>query len=373
LRVVELTRQLVRLPSESSAPTRTEPAGPENRVAEFLFSTLQQGGLKTWKQPVTEKRYNVLAHYPGEGPKLLLTGHMDTVSAQGMTDPFDGRLADNRIWGRGACDDKGPLAAVVSVLLWMQEKGLGSHYDIIFAATVDEESQMMGAQKLAGWLEDFDLCIALEPTCLKIVRGHKGDLRLKITTKGRAAHSSEPGQGENAVEKMLHLMNGLSGNANDFLRFPGNLDCGRATFSVTSIHGGGSSNIIPDHCNMTVDFRLLPDMTPEKVLQKVYSIIGSGAEIEVLFSGSGMITEFNQPLVKRLAEILTCRQEDPGPVCVSYATDCCRLVAKGPCIVWGPGDIRQAHNQVEFIEVGQLHKAVEVLQEYLCLSEQESG
>jgi acetylornithine deacetylase/succinyl-diaminopimelate desuccinylase-like protein len=367
LRAVELTRQLVRLPSESSAPTSTAPASPENRVADFLFSTLQQGGLKTWKQPVTGKRFNVLAHYPGEGPKLLLTGHMDTVSAQGMTDPFDGRLADNRIWGRGACDDKGPLAAVVSVLLWMQEKGLDSYYDIIFAATVDEESQMTGAQKLAGWLEDFDLCIALEPTCLKIVRGHKGNLRLKITTNGRATHSSEPAHGDNAVEKMLHLMNGLSGYVKDFSRFSGNLDCGKAAFSITSIHGGSSSNIIPDHCAVTVDFRLLPDMVPEKILQDVHAIIGPGAEIEVFFSGSGMTTDFDQPLVTRLAEIITGRQEDPGPVCVSYATDCCRLVAKGPCIVWGPGDIRQAHNQVEFIEVGQLHKAVAVLQEFLCL------
>jgi len=363
---VNLTRQLVRLPSESSDPTLTDGECPEGKVGELLVDVFSRSGIRSHTVAVKGKRRNVVARYPGHGPRLLLVGHMDTVSGRGMQEPFGGHLRGDRIWGRGACDDKGPLAVAVSVLRWMQEQKCKSFFDIIFAASIDEECTLAGAAQLAESIDFFDLCIALEPTGLKIVSGHKGDLRLKITTVGKAVHSSMPEQGENAVEKLLEIASELAVYKEGFVNVPKCPSFGGPSFSVTSMHGGSSSNIIPDSCAMTVDLRLMPEMDPLMILKDIQSIVGPRAQIEVLFAGSGMTTDYMHPCIQRLAGTLRKCDEDPGPVRVSYATDCSELSARGPCIVWGPGDIAQAHQLEEFIEIAALAKAVLILKNFLC-------
>jgi len=363
---IELTRRLIQLPSESSGHTLSDVEWPERKVGEFLLHVLEGSGFKPFTFAAKGNRHNVIARYPGDGPRLLLVGHMDTVSAGGMQEPFAASLRDGRIWGRGACDDKGPLAAAIAVLRWMQEQKSKCFFDLFFAASVDEECTLAGAGQLANWIEYFDLCIAMEPTGLKIVRGHKGDLRLKITTSGKSTHSSSPELGDNAVEKILSLAAEMDKYKEQFAALPDAEPFGKPTLAITSIHGGSSSNMIPDSCSMTVDCRLLPEMEPQSILNKIQADIGARAEIEVLFAGSGMLTDYDHSLVQRLASSILRENEDPGPACVSFATDCSRLVARGPCIVWGPGNIAQAHHQAEYIEIAALEKAVRILQKFLC-------
>ncbi len=125
--------------------------------------------------------------------------HSDTVSAEGMSKGFSGEIKENAIWGRGACDDKGPLAVALSTLAGLQQQNIKLAYDVTFAATVDEECTMAGAAALANTFGPWDLCIGLEPTELRLINAHKGVHRCKISTRGRAVHSSAPEQGQNAI------------------------------------------------------------------------------------------------------------------------------------------------------------------------------
>lgn len=365
---VELTRQLIQIPSESSDQTLTDAAAPEAAMERKLQDFADQAGLHAFRLPVNDKRNNIIIEFKGKGPRLLVVGHMDTVSARGMVDPFVAQLEGGRIRGRGACDDKGPLACALSVLAWMKTKALVPAFDLTLAATVDEECTLAGAEKLAAWIDSFDLCLALEPTQLRIVSAHKGDLRLLVRTQGKAAHSSAPAKGINAIDKMLPVIEALQRFRQTIMaQKAAHPFCGRESLSFTTIHAGSSGNIVPDDCAMTVDLRLQPGTRPEDVFQEIREILPEESSVEVLFAGAGMETDFRLPVIQELSELLRASDIAPGPVAAAFATDCCRLAGRGPCIVWGPGSIEQAHQLEEFIEIDQLAKAVRILQSFFLL------
>ncbi len=362
---VELTRQLIRIPSESSDQTLTDATAPEAIMEKKLLDFAGKTGLHAFLLPVTDKRNNVVIEFKGKGPRLLVVGHMDTVSARGLPDPFSARLDNGRIRGRGACDDKGPLASALSVLAWMRAEGLAPAFDLTFAATVDEECTLGGAAKLAPWIGSFDLCLALEPTELRIVCAHKGDLRLLVRTKGKAAHSSAPDNGVNAIDKMLPVVEALQGFRQKLAQKAAHPLCGGNTLSFTTLHAGSSGNIIPDECALTVDIRLQPGSQPEKVYKQLCGVLPEDTFVDQLFAGAGIETDYNLPLIQRLSAIIEDCGVAPGPDAVAYATDCSRLAARGPCVVWGPGSIRQAHQREEFIETEQIALAVAILRKFL--------
>ncbi|MEJ2689884.1 MAG: M20/M25/M40 family metallo-hydrolase, partial [Deltaproteobacteria bacterium] len=142
--------------------------------------------------------------------------------------------------------------------------------------------------------------------------------------------------------------------------------CGKTTLSLTSLHAGSSSNIIPDECALTVDIRLPPGYYPEDVYKQLGEILPEDATMELLFGGQGMETDYNLPIIQTLADSVRDHGITPGPDAAAYATDCCRLASRGPCIVWGPGSIEQAHQHDEFIEVDQIALAVGILQKFFC-------
>ncbi len=273
---VELTRQFIQVPSESSDQTLTDPSAPEEAMEKKLLDFAGKAGLHAFRLPVTETRNNIIIECKGDGPRVLVAGHMDTVSARGMAVPFAAPLGNGRINGRGACDDKGPLACALAVLAWMKGKGLLPAFDLTLAATVDEECTLAGAEKLAAWIGSFDLCIALEPTELRVVCAHKGDLRLKIRTIGRAVHSSAPEKGINAIDKMLPIIESLQRFRQKLATRTAHPLCGETTLSLTSLHAGSSSNIIPGDCALTVDIRLQPGIDPEEVYRQVCGLLPAG-------------------------------------------------------------------------------------------------
>jgi acetylornithine deacetylase/succinyl-diaminopimelate desuccinylase-like protein len=365
--IITMTRELVRIPSESSNPISSSQSYPEKKVLEYLSSICLAADLKYHTTEALPGRDNLVVRLPNPGaPRLLIVGHMDTVSGAGMEEPFSGELRDGMILGRGSCDDKGPLAAgLAAVIALHRDLGVAPAYDITFAGSIDEECTMSGAEGLAAELEDWDLCIALEPTDLKIINAHKGVYRCRITTRGRAAHSSHPDQGHNAVTSMIPIINDLDG-LRVKMAMNKHPDLGRASLAVTKIQGGSSVNTIPDLCEAVVDIRLLPDMHISDVAEQIRSCVGDRGQVDEIYTGDGISTSMNNPLITALAASIKSGGGDPRPNTAAFATHCSRHHQKGPSIVWGPGNIHQAHQATEYITVDQLEQSFHILKDFLA-------
>lgn len=362
---LNLTQDLIRIPSESSKHTQTDADHPENKVTEFLASFCLTRSIDFELQEVKSGRNNFIAYFPKKNaPKLLIMAHADTVSASGMTKGFSGDIRDEKIWGRGACDDKGPLAAALSTLAGLQQQNTKLAYDVTFAATVDEECSMAGAAALAAKFDRWDLCIGLEPTELKIINAHKGVHRCKIITKGVACHSSAPENGHNAIIDMHAIMTDLQVLSLRIKRQQ-NPILGHPSLSITQILGGSSINIIPDYCEISIDTRLLPEQDPKQYTMQLEQLVEGRGEIIDLFWVSGIETDMSHKPIERLQNTISQCGYSPTPQTASYATDCSQLHRKGPCIVWGPGSISQAHHKDEYIEIAQIKDACRILQLYL--------
>jgi acetylornithine deacetylase len=360
-----LASSLVRIPSESSDPVATDPAGPERLMVAYLASLCRAAGIEHRTSEARPNRENLIVRLPKPGaPRLLITAHLDTVSGRGMSEPFGGSLNEGSLWGRGACDDKGPLAAGLAAILDLHAFGIEPIFDITFAGTVDEECSMAGAEQLAREIDGFDLCLALEPTDLKVITAHKGVYRFIVITRGKAVHSSHPERGDNAISRMLPILRDLeSWGAELAQRHHPRL--GSANLAVTRVQGGASLNIIPDYCEAGVDLRLLPEMSIAETERQVRQLIGDRGEVVEVYTGEGINTDPDLPLVRNFLAALRAAGVEPGPTTASFATDCSRLHHLGPCVVWGPGDIAQAHQITEHIPVSQLERATNILKNFL--------
>lgn len=362
---IALLQDLIHIPSESSGQTETDTTSPEKALVEYLAALCTSAGIANETLEVNPGRPNFVAHFPKPGsPKLLIVAHLDTVSATGMTDPFSGQIREERIWGRGACDDKGPLATALSTLLQLHSLHKSLRYEVIFAATVDEECSLAGAAALKQQVGGWDLCLCLEPTSLKIVKAHKGVYRCRITNRGKAVHSSAPELGQNAILGMMDIINDL--NLFGFrLGRHKNPELGKATLAITKIHGGDSINTIPDRCEISVDIRLLPEHHPPMIESTLQHTIGLRGTVETLFTARGMQTDMTHPLIVEFQQALERAECSASAVTAGYATDCSELQESGPCIIWGPGHINHAHQHDEHIEIEQIKVATHVLTEFL--------
>lgn len=362
---IALTQALIRIPSESSGQTATAADCPEQALVAHLAGLCAPRGLAWEVQEVRPGRENFIVHLPNPGaPRLLIVAHLDTVSAAGMDAPFLGQLSEGKIWGRGACDDKGPLATALSALLQLHDQGQPLRFDVTFAATVDEECSLAGAAALKRKIPAWDLCLCLEPTGLKIVKAHKGVYRCRISTRGKAVHSSAPELGQNAIIGMVEVIHDLQLFGFRLSRRK-NPELGKATLAITQIKGGTSINTIPDHCQISVDIRLLPEHHPPLVGNAIRQLLGHRGTVDDLFTARGMQTDMDQPLIREFQQALQAAGHSGEAVTAGYATDCSELLDNGPCIIWGPGHIDHAHQRDEHIEVSQLQEAGQVLAAFL--------
>ena len=366
-RVVALIQDLIRIPSESSGQTETDPAGPEQAMVAYLADLCAAAGVEHEVQEVSPGRPNFMARFPRPGaPRLLIVGHLDTVSAAGMDAPFAAVIREGRIWGRGACDDKGPLATALGTLLQLHEQGRGLRYEVVLGATIDEECSLAGAAAMKERMGEWDLCLCLEPTGLQIVKAHKGVYRCRIITHGKAVHSSAPELGLNAIIAMMEVIKDLQLFEFRISRHR-NPELGKATLAVTQIQGGTSINIIPDRCEIAVDVRLLPEHFPPMVANAIRQVVGQRGTVEDLFTARGVQTGMDNPLIREFQERLKAAGLPEEGVTAGYATDCSELHERGPCIIWGPGHIEEAHQVTEHIAIEQVRAAAGVLAGFLCL------
>ena len=379
---IELLQHLIAIPSVNPACGENNPdICGESRFTDFLERTLRHFGLDTRRQTIEPGRDNLFAKLPAgpnasPGHVLLLEAHQDTVSVEGMTiDPFVSTVRDGRVYGRGACDVKGGLAAVLAAVTRLAQERPATMPAIVVACTVNEEAGFSGAQGVAeglrGPLASFlpgmpTACIVTEPTELVPVVAHRGVVRWRSHTSGRAAHSSEPSHGDNAIYKMARLVMALQSYAEVTLpQSPSDPFCGGATLSVGTIQGGTGVNTVPDSATIEIDHRPLPHEDPLQACRNVQAFLANRSDLpfEVRHDPphlcvGGLNSEYNGELAARL---MAAGAAGP-PVGVAYSTNATAYAAVGiPTLVFGPGSIAQAHTADEWIAIEQLQAAVEIL------------
>lgn len=367
LNPLSLTREWIGIPSESSGPAFSDPNAPEAAMVNALKGLWDQHGVSYQCENVLPGRDNIAAFFPRPGaPRLLITGHMDTVSAQGEMHGCQAYEKDGLLYGRGACDDKGPLAAAVCALLTCDRQTMA--YDTTFLATIGEECGLLGAKAYAEAHVDeppFDLIIGLEPTRLQTITSHKGSYRFRVTTHGKSCHSSTPELGDNAITNSLPLIKKLQQYGDQISQ----RHCprtGHPTLAITKIKGGTAFNIIPETCDLTVDIRTVPGLDGDEIDAALQAMGVSLKDVNPYeFEPAMGDRQPEGPIWERFKNILQADGIDVRPQAVKFCTDCAFLQARGPCVVWGPGDIAQAHTKSEYIAIDALVQATALLKQFL--------
>jgi len=361
--------ELIALPSVNPAflPVNDLRAG-ERRMADFLAATASRAGVDVEFQAVSPKRSNLLVRLsPAQKAqqRILLAPHLDTVGGPGLREScFRPTIKKSRLFGRGACDTKGSVAAMMAALC---ELASGKHRprrtEIIFAGLVDEECGQTGSRKLAASGFKADLAIVGEPTCLKVVTAHKGALWLRMQTRGKAAHGARPELGRNAVHEMARIVYLLETGYAEQLQKKQHPLLRHATINVGSIEGGKQPNIVPDECSALIDRRTLPGESNSRVLAEINTLLrrnNLSARIRSIQSGAcgPMEIDASHPLVQKLFQAAG----QKAPAGVDYFSDAGVQAAAGiPSVLFGPGDIAQAHTQNEWISMAELEQAKELL------------
>jgi acetylornithine deacetylase/succinyl-diaminopimelate desuccinylase family protein len=366
-RTVELTRQLVSIPSVSPmGGPDDDPVYSEKNVADFVFELLAANGARPTRQG-TEKHPNVVARIEQQRAQtLLLTAHTDTVSHENMTiRPFDPVIRDGRLYGRGSCDTKASLAIFLDAFIDALRDPSRLKYNLVFAAVHDEEYSFAGSRLLAASGVAADWAITGEPTKLRVIHAHKGVCRFVVSTTGTSAHAALPWLGENAIYKAAAVIEAIEEYAANVERNE-HPTLGKATANLGIIAGGTTINTVPDKCVLKVDRRLLPGETLASVFDPLHSVLASrkcAADVALPFLFAEAV--WNDPKSPYCQSLLSaCKSAGTEPVLgtADYATDACALQAAGiPTLVFGPGDVAQAHTADESIDVEEILQARRIL------------
>lgn len=379
---LEHLQRLVAIPSVN--PMGRDLSGPEffeGRLTDHLMAYFRELGVPHQKIEVAPGRANVLARFeaPAGRRTVLLDAHQDTVPVDGMTiEPFVPLVKEGRLYGRGACDVKGGMAAMLAAFTRLVRERPAKASNVVLSCTCDEESTSLGVNDLTRlWTDPArggsllsqrpDVAIVAEPTQLDIVVAHRGATRWKIKTTGRACHSSAPENGINAIYRMAKVVAALEAYAARLPRLvAAHPLCGPATLSVGRIEGGISVNTVPDWCTVEIDRRVVPGEDGWHVMDDVRAWLREQVEFPVEFLppwivGMSLPDDHNGPLADELLERIGPLAGPRRKIGVPYGTHASRIAAGGvPAVVFGPGDIAQAHTIDEWIEIEQLRLATEV-------------
>jgi acetylornithine deacetylase len=358
-----LLRDLVRIPSVNPR----DGSGPgEAALARYVRDWLTRHGIGAELTEALPGRPNVVAVVPGRDSRaILLETHLDTVETDGMTvAPFAGEVHDGRLYGRGACDAKGPLTAFLLALAELAA-GPTPPRTVILAAVADEEHRYRGVLKLLDGLSNVDAAVVGEPTGLAAGVAHKGVVRYTARVLGRAGHTSRPADAVNAVSLATrlveHLDRAVPGPELPLL--------GAATRCVTRIRGGSGPNIVPGRCELDVDRRTLPGEDPLDVWRReadeLRALLPDRVDVDAPFTVDyALDTPAGDPVVTALCAALAARGRDGTPHGMPFCTDASKLARAGiPSVVFGPGSILDAHAADESVALADVELAAEVVLE----------
>ena len=364
-----LARQLVRVDSRNPA-LAPESAG-ETAVAVVLAQTLESWGLSVELHEAAPGRPNVIARAGRRsGRSLMLIGHLVVVGVEVMTHaPFAGDEREGRLFGRGAADMKGGLAAMCAAAARAAVRGING--EIIVAAVADEEHTSMGTRQLLRRGVRADAAIVGEPTGLAIMPAHKGFAWIEIEVRGRAAHGSRYEVGVDAILDAGLVLEELAALERDTLPSRRHPLLGRPSLHISTIEGGTGWSTYPDRCVIRVERRTLPGEPPEAPLAEVRSAITRAqqrrpplaAAVRQVLAQAPSDVASSAPIVSALSTALIDRNERVTLGGMTAWTDAALLNEAGiPAICFGPGDIALAHAAEEWIDTGEIERATDVLE-----------
>ncbi|MGA9449799.1 MAG: M20/M25/M40 family metallo-hydrolase [Verrucomicrobiia bacterium] len=392
-RTEKLLAELIALPSVNPAFATQSAASArqarltkfgEKNVADFLAATAARAGLEVEFQKVLPGRPNLIVRLLPRNKirrTILLAPHLDTVGAD--QSQFVPRRKNGRLHGLGACDTKGSVAAMLTALCELANaQSRPNETEIVFTGLIDEENAQAGSRALVGQASSLSpffqkardrqaACTALaivgEPTRLQVVTAHKGSLWLRLETRGKAAHGAAPQLGKNAVHEMARIVCALETDYVARLRKRKHPLLGRATVNVGTIGGGTQPNIVPDRCVITIDRRTLPGETETGVRREIAAFLRSkklSAKISSTKLEPALPLETNPklPLVRQFLRSVG----QSRPAGVDFFCDAAVLAEAGvPSVVFGPGDIAQAHTTDEWISLAELERGKNLLLNFL--------
>lgn len=349
--------------------------GPgEVEMADELQSDLHGLGIETIRLPVAQGgRDNIIGRLEGRNgsPVVMFEAHLDTVGLSGVA-TTEAKSLDGIVFGRGACDTKGSLVSMFEALRLLTAIDTDQRPTVVMVGTIDEEYAGTGAEALVQTEMAFDMAVVGEPTGLQIGAAHKGVLRFEIATLGVPAHSSKPHLGINAINQMAPVLERLDDVYRPSLADIQHALVGSPTFNVSMIRGGTAQNIVPDECVISIDRRVNPGESHKTILNEIDEVLEPLREHGVrivrrtpTLATAALDTPTDHPLVKALS---VARERVLGqsgkPIGMTYGTDASFFGPAGiPSVIFGPGNIDQAHSNDEWVDIEEVAKGAEILVE----------
>jgi acetylornithine deacetylase/succinyl-diaminopimelate desuccinylase family protein len=363
-------REMIAIKSENPFNEEPRQGYREKEMGEYMREAMRSLGFEVRSKDVRPDRPNVFGFKKGlrDGPTLILCGHLDTARTDGYPDAYKVVEKAGRIFGRGACDMKAALAAYLEVgrLLKIAEVGLKGQ--LILAGVMDEEYQMLGSKDVGRHGPRADQGIIGEPSDLNVCPSNKGRVSTFIKTFGRAAHSSVPENGENAIIRMARVIMAFADYNDRLLRATPHPLCGHGRFNPGIIRGGVQVNTVPDSCEMEVDRRTLPGETKDEVYAEFRTRLDPLREDDPGFRYE--ITEPSwlippndisptEPVVLSLLAAYEAVFDKKNEVRAFVAgSDAPHMGC--PTVICGPGSIVQAHSTNEFVAKEELINATKM-------------
>jgi len=341
----------------------------ELAAAQIISTELSRSGIDCRIDNWDKQRANITAQVKSSGSKaaLLFVCHIDVVGP-GQTDwaypPFAAVESDGKIYGRGSADMKGGIAAVVAAIRQIVEAGTRLQGDIILLCAAGEETDSCGLRRFMherSFLIEPAGIIIPEPTDLAVVTAHRGMIWLKVTTRGKAAHSSAPELGVNAISSMRVFLDELDKYKIDAEPHP---LLGSYSMSVNTISGGKAMNVVPDQCTIGIDIRTLPGQNHEEIVNDFKRIFANlkrqfptfNVEVSIDRAVEAIETDSECTFVREFCAAVGANETKA----VGFTTDAPHLRPLGaPIVIFGPGKPELCHKPDEYIDISDVEKAVE--------------
>ena len=352
----------------SMNPSLVPGAPGEAAVAQVAAQALRAGGLDVVFQEAAPGRPNVVGVLEGRepGPSIMLCGHLDTVGVEGMTNPFTPRVVDGRLYGRGAQDMKGGVAAMIAAAVMLATKWRRGR--LLVACVADEEYESAGADALVQeWTADA--AIVTEPTDLTMAVGHKGFAWIEVTTTGRAAHGSRPKEGRDAIVDMGRVLMELDARDRELQARPASEHQGTASLHASIISGGRELSVYPDRCVLQIERRTVSGEEDSVIIREMNAILeslhaadhGFRADARLMTSRPPYRLSPAEPLPVALAASLESRGLSATPAGMSFWTDAAILAGAGiPSVLFGPGGAG-LHSVEEYVNLADVDVCRDVL------------
>lgn len=368
LNTAALAKRLVAIPSYSFMPDE------EKNIASYIAELMRREGISVRLDEVEPGRPNVIATLPGRGEgSLMLMGHMDTVPAYDMERAFEPRIEHGILYGRGACDMKGALAAMITAMIAIKRAGTELPGELIFAGVVDEEEGGRGAEYVSDFGPFADAAIIGEPTELAIALGHKGLEWIEVSFEGRKVHGGDQKNGVNAIEMAARFIEKVYGEYAPRLARRTHPVLGEASINIGRIEGGDQPSTVAGECRILLDRRSVPGETREQVYRELQELCDSLhiederflATVRDLMKQKTGKPHYPYCVSKdeRIAQSLGAAVASVGrePVYTSFHawSDAGTLARYTDCIplVCGPGKLANAHSVSDSVPTAELDEA----------------